>query len=33
MIIIARDLDQKFRNKISEDEFKLLLKILDQLSA
>lgn len=31
MITIAKDLDQEFREKISDDEFKLLFKLLDQL--
>lgn len=31
MITIAKDLDEEFREKISEDEFKLFIKILDQL--
>ena len=31
MIDIAQDLDQEFRNKVSDEEFQLLLKILDQL--
>ena len=31
MIDIARDLDNEFREKIPEDEFKTLLKVLDKL--
>lgn len=30
MIDIAQDLDEKFRDKVSKEEFQLLLKILDQ---
>lgn len=31
MIDIAQDLDQEFRDKVSDEEFSQLLKILDQL--
>ena len=31
MIEIAQGLDQEFRDKVPDDEFKLLLKVLDQL--
>lgn len=31
MIEIAQDLDQEFRDKVPDEEFKLLLKVLDQL--
>ncbi len=31
MIDIAQDLDQEFRGKVSDEEFKLLLRVLDQL--
>lgn len=31
MIDIAQDLDQEFRDKVSEEEFQMLLDILDQL--
>ncbi len=33
MILNAQGLDQELRGNISEDEFKLLLKLLDQLGA
>lgn len=31
MIEIAQNLDQEFRDKVSDDEFRLLLNVLDQL--
>ncbi len=31
MIIIAQELDRKFRDKIPNNEFELLLKLLDEL--
>ena len=31
MIEIAQDLDQEFRDKVPDEEFRLLLKVLDQL--
>ena len=31
MIEIAQDLDHEFRNKVPDEEFKMLLKVLDQL--
>ena len=31
MVEIAQDLDQEFRNKLSDEEFQLLLQLLDRL--